>query len=434
MIERDQRALGPAGTMKLSTHRIGPFLITEHAWAIPVDHANPLEKPDGTATISVFAREVVLGDNRYESRPWLVFLQGGPGFEATRPMGSFGWVSRAAQDYRVLLLDQRGTGNSTPVSAEAIARLGGARAQAEYLTHFRADAIVRDCEFIRRDLGIEQWAVLGQSFGGFCVLHYLSAFPESLREVFFTGGVPPIGHSPDDVYRSTYTRMIDRNTAYYDRYPQDAERIQVILRELEKNDVYLPSGDRLTPNRFRTLGHALGMSTGAEEIHYLVERGLDHWARRGIESAQKWDTNPLYQVLHESSYADGHATRWSAHRLRPEFPLFDTDEPPFFTGEHVYPWQLDDWQRLRPLREVAEILAEHTWPTLYDAPRLRHNTVPAAAAVYANDPYVERAFSEETAGIVPGLQIWLSEEYEHDALRVVGAPILDRLFSMTRRE
>jgi pimeloyl-ACP methyl ester carboxylesterase len=417
--------------MHLSSHRIGPFLTTEHRWNIPIDHANPTDRVDATESISVFAREVVLGDANHASRPWLVFLQGGPGFEATRPMGGFGWVARAAQDYRVLLVDQRGTGNSTPVSADSLATLGDARSQAEYLTHFRADAIVRDCEFIRRDLGVEQWSVLGQSFGGFCTLHYLSAFPDALREAFFTGGVPPIGRSPDDIYRATYARMMDRNVAYYDRYPQDVERVRTILRDLAQNNVRLSSGDRLTPNRYRTLGLALGMSTGAEEIHYLVERGVDQWALRGIENAQKWDTNPLYQILHESSYADGHPTRWSAQRLRPEFPAFDSEDLPYFTGEHVYTWQLDDWQQLRPLKEVAEMLAEHAWPQLYDAERLRNNTVPIAAAVYANDPYVERIFSEETASIVPGLQIWLSEEHDHDALRVVGAPILDQLFSMT---
>ena len=45
-----------------------------------------------------------------------------------------------------------------------------AEEQAEYLTHFRADSIVRDAELIRHQLGIERWTVLGQSFGGFCVV------------------------------------------------------------------------------------------------------------------------------------------------------------------------------------------------------------------------------------------------------------------------
>ncbi|GAL15185.1 proline iminopeptidase [Vibrio astriarenae] len=41
-----------------------------------------------------------------------------------------------------------------------------AQQQAEYLSHFRADNIVRDAEFIRESFGIEKWSTLGQSFGG----------------------------------------------------------------------------------------------------------------------------------------------------------------------------------------------------------------------------------------------------------------------------
>ena len=41
----------------------------------------------------------------------LVFLQGGPGFAAGRPVSAeSGWIKRALQDHRVFLLDQRGTG------------------------------------------------------------------------------------------------------------------------------------------------------------------------------------------------------------------------------------------------------------------------------------------------------------------------------------
>jgi pimeloyl-ACP methyl ester carboxylesterase len=89
-------------------------------------------------------------------------------------------MKRALTEYRVLLLDQRGTGRSTPVGPE----IPGATAadQAEYLTQFRADSIVHDAEAIRRELGVDRWSLLGQSFGGFTSLTYLSFAPEGLRE------------------------------------------------------------------------------------------------------------------------------------------------------------------------------------------------------------------------------------------------------------
>ena len=69
-----------------------------------------------------------------------------------------------------------------------------------------------------------------------------------------------------------------------------------------------------------------------------------------------------------------------------------------FTGEHVFPWMFEDYGALAPLREAAELLAEHEWPRLYDEEVLARNDVPAAAAIYAEDPYVAARFSEETAG------------------------------------
>ena len=57
----------------------------------------------GREQITVFAREVADPDGL--DRPFLVFLQGGPGFEASRPTrhpSSPGWLDRALEEFRVL--------------------------------------------------------------------------------------------------------------------------------------------------------------------------------------------------------------------------------------------------------------------------------------------------------------------------------------------
>ena len=211
----------------------------------------------------MFAREVAEPEGR--DKPFLVFLQGGPGFEASRPTGSPrgpGWLDRALKDFRVLMLDQRGTGRSTPVDATA---------SADYLVHFRADSIVRDAELVREALGVDRWSVLGQSFGGLCVFTYLSLAPEGLREAFTTGGVPGIGTPIDDVYRATYARTVERNRRYFARFPEDRERMRDLVAQLDAEDVRLPTGDRLTSRRLRTLGSKLGMSDGPESVHYVLE-------------------------------------------------------------------------------------------------------------------------------------------------------------------
>jgi hypothetical protein len=139
--------------------------------------------------------------------------------------------------------------------------------------------------------------------------------------------------------------------------------------------------------------------------------------------------DPIYAVLHEACYGQGFATRWSAERALPdEF----REDPTLLTGEHVYPWMFDDYGALRALRDAARLLAEHVWPGLYDVDRLARNDVPAAAAIYANDLYVEREYSEETAATIRGLQTWVTSEYEHDGLRADGSRVLGRLIDLVR--
>jgi hypothetical protein len=101
-------------------------------------------------------------------------------------------------------------------------------------------------------------------------------------------------------------------------------------------------------------------------------------------------------------------------------------------GEHVYPWMFEEYGALRCLAEAAHILAEREWPQFYDSQRLSKNEVSAAAAIYAEDMYVEREYSEETANAIRGLRPWITSEYEHDGLRADGVRVLGRLIDLVR--
>jgi pimeloyl-ACP methyl ester carboxylesterase len=404
-----------------TTFRVQGAILTEREHVVPLDHARP-----DIGTITVFTREVAAPDGI--DRPYLVFLQGGPGFEAARPTSPpAGWIKRAIQEYRVLLLDQRGTGRSTPVGPDIPGDTPDA--QAAYLTHFRADSIVRDAEWIRQELDVDRWSVLGQSFGGFTSMTYLSIAPDGLREAFITGGLSPIGRPVDDIYGATYRRLMRSNRRYFERYPGDRARAAQLFRRLEDEDLRLPTGERLTARRFRQLGLWLGDSAGFELLHHVIELPFGSAAfLHDAEAGDRFNRNPIYATLHESSYADGVATRWSAHRLLPA----EVEQEGFFTAEHVFPWMWEDYAGLRPQRAAAELLAEHPWPALYDPDRLRHNEVPVAATIYVNDLYVERDFAEETADAIRGLRAWETDEFEHNGLRADGERVLGRLIDMVR--
>ncbi len=89
----------------------------------------------------------------------VVFLHGGPGAGASP-------VHRQFFDpafYRIVVLDQRGAGRSTPLG---------------HLPRNTTPALVEDLERLRRHLGIERWLVFGGSWGSTLGLAYGEHHPE----------------------------------------------------------------------------------------------------------------------------------------------------------------------------------------------------------------------------------------------------------------
>lgn len=420
------------------------YATVDHVFTVPLDHAAPNGR-----TIRIFAREV--SDARQAGRrlPWLLYLQGGPGGKSPRPSaGSPGWLPRTLETHRVLFLDQRGTGRSTPVTARTAARFDSPARLAEHLGHFRADSIVADAELIRGRLcGDEPWETLGQSYGGFITLTYLSRAPEGLRACYVTGGLPGLSATADDVYARTYPRVRDRVLDFYARYPDDAARLRAIARLLAVTDVRLPDGDRLTPHRLRTLGLALGMGDGFERLHWLLEEAFDEspgespGAEVGLTDTflhqvmtlTGFTGNPLFAVMQETLYGQGAGpTGWSASRAMAAFPEFAEDaDPLLLTGEMIHPWMFREIKGLRPFADAAELLAQRPdWPPLYDPRRLAANRVPLAALVYHDDMYVDAGLSLRTAREIGATRVWVTNEWEHDGVTASGGRVLSRLMDL----
>lgn len=358
----------------------------------------------------------------------------------------------------MILLDQRGTGLSTALTASSLSQLTPADKLVEYLKHFRADNIVRDAEFIRKCIVPDSrpWTILGQSYGGFCAVTYLSFAPEGLKSVLLTGGLPPIGKgcTADTVYRACFEQVIHQNEKYYKRFPQDvavASEVVTYLAGSEGGGVPLPSGGFLTPKGLQILGLAgLGSGGGFERLHYMLERVWDpilvpgaqkcisYYFLKAFESWIDFETNPLYALMHESIYCQGASSQWSAHRIRGEYEsIFDPvkaakeSRPIYFTGEMVFPWIFDEIHALRQFKEAAYLLAhKEDWPALYDANTLKNNQVPVAAAVYFEDMYVNFNIAMETASDISGIRLWVTNEYMHSGLRDSGSQVFEQLMGM----
>lgn len=155
----------------------------------------------------------------------VIVIHGGPGG------GCEDWYRRFfdAERFRIILLDQRGAGRSTP-----LAELEGNTTQ----------ALVQDLERVREFLGIDRWMLFGGSWGSTLSLAYAQAHPEQvlglvLRGIFLC--------RPDDIqwfyqhgagrvfpdYWRDYVAPIpederaDMVSAYYRRLTSDNELEQI---------------------------------------------------------------------------------------------------------------------------------------------------------------------------------------------------------------
>jgi pimeloyl-ACP methyl ester carboxylesterase len=446
----------------------GPLKVTELTFTVPLDY----DDPDGK-TITLFGRSVVnyevpivVSDEEEEepsSLPWMVYLEGGPGFGNREPQNHALTSTALERGYQVLYLDHRGTGYSTPVSTRMLNQLeGGEDAQVKYLRLMRQDNTVRDCEAVRKLMmkgksgNAAKWSIFGQSYGGFVSLSYLSLHPEGLREVFLTGGLAPVGKTADDVYRSLYPRVMKRNKAYYKKFPEDIENVHQIARHIESEGgaIDLPAGGSLTVGRLMHLGIDFGGAGGFDSVHTTIKNlktALDQFgfltraSLTPIESFTTFDNNIIYAILHEAIYCNGpnDTSNWASDRVARELNLFswlssgnssasaNTSEPLMFAGENIFPFFFDTYPELIPLKGVANKLAEvDDWTYIYDKEQLAKNEVPVYAATYVDDLYVDYEYSKETAALVQGVKTWETNAYYHSGLRTNTAEVLAALWNL----
>lgn len=308
-----------------------------------------------------------------------------------------------------------------------------------------------DCEAIRKTLTADfpeekkKWSIMGQSFGGFCAVNYLSRFPQGLQEVFTVGGLPPLVTHPQLVYDRLFRKVKQRNKVYYQKYTEDIHRVKDIVRYIQKEDVKLPSGGKLSVLRLRQLGIYFGFHGSIDSVHEMITRFTSDLNQFGFftrptlaafEAMTPFDTMPLYALLHEPIYARGGASRWAADRAMSQFPEFtrvhvDGPEPILFTGEMVFRDMFKDFDELHGLLDTADHLANtHDWPELYDEAQLAKNEVPVYSATYVEDMYVEFELARDTASKIKGCKTFVTNVLYHDALIHKTDELMKQLFAL----
>lgn len=377
--------------MLWDTYTDCPVVVESRLFSVPLVHDTPNDE-----TITVGAKLVSRQYTPHSKDKYILYLQGGPGYSCpfpskTSPVFLEPMLRRG---YTVVLLDQRGTGLSEPVDVGSLVDGKTPEEQLEYILNFRADSIVKDAEMIRKILlGETQWLLLGQSYGSFCSLCYLSMFPKSIKCVFLTGGVPPLLSTRAEVVNCQVENMRKRCQAYFSKYKEDRERLDGIHRYLDNNKVYLPNGSQLTVARFKGVGSCFGVTGGALYIHSLITtmaleiqtlNSLTYNTKNSIMQCFGSETNILYFLFQQVIYMNGpgHLERFSQEMF---------DELPF-TIEMFHSEMLTDpvFQPLAPL--VDELYRFSNWKQIWDLESLksiRWDDIPVVAASFVGDIYVD---------------------------------------------
>ena len=136
----------------------------------------------------------------------MTVINGGPGASSIDMLVDFGPVLRAITRERdLLVVDQRGTGRSTPLTCEGLSDTleSPTPEQIEETTrecistlphdpkYFSTSIAVRDLESLREELGYQQLSIYGVSYGTRVALHYLRQYPTAVRALVIDGVVPP---------------------------------------------------------------------------------------------------------------------------------------------------------------------------------------------------------------------------------------------------
>lgn len=151
-------------------------------------------------------------------KPLLVALSGGPGQSSIEAASSFAIsLDPALRRYRLVVLDQRGTGASGVLDCPNLQRLRsldaflpaevGACANriGPQRAFYATSDTVLDLDDLRRALGADRIALMGISYGTHVALQYARAFPQHVDRLILDSIVGPDG--PDAFLLDTYRNM-----------------------------------------------------------------------------------------------------------------------------------------------------------------------------------------------------------------------------------
>ncbi|MFD0689416.1 alpha/beta fold hydrolase [Actinomadura fibrosa] len=186
---------------------------------VPLDHRNPAK---GTLKL-----QVATGDNAGAPKGVLLFLTGGPGQPGVPFISRIAGqrLPELAKNYRFVMIDQRGTGESgaidcpklqaqvgstdiEPPTPDAVAECAGVLGDRRH--YFTTEQTVGDLDLLRRALGARTMTVDGVSYGTMTGASYAAAHPRNVSRLVLDSVLPHVDPQNDDMLYLTGLRATAR--------------------------------------------------------------------------------------------------------------------------------------------------------------------------------------------------------------------------------
>ena len=249
----------------------------------------------------------------------LTIINGGPGGSSIDLLVDLGVIARMfTRERDVIVIDQRGTGRSSPLACEALSEATNnaqttdtaalAELCLELLPHdprfFTTTAGVEDIEALRQALGYERLSVYGVSYGTRVAMQYMRMYPDSVRAAVLDGVVPPTAVLGDQVALHSQDAL-DAVFARCAAEPYCAERFPDLHAEFDA-----------VSERLKTATVALEIAHPLSGEVTELDMGYEHfaaWIRFALYAPEATALIPL--IVHQA-YADENYVPVAANALR----------------------------------------------------------------------------------------------------------------------
>jgi pimeloyl-ACP methyl ester carboxylesterase len=283
------------------------------------------------------------------------FLAGGPGQGAAGLAGYLGegFLSKIRQERDLVFIDQRGTGESNPLTCNLFADDNDLRAYFEYmfpagevracrerlekaadLKQYTTSIAVEDLDDVRRALGYEKINLYGGSYGTTVALAYLRRYEEHVRSAVLAGVAPtdlklPLPFAKGAQYALTH--LFDdcaADNACRAAFPNLREEFQSVLDRLQKGPANV---ELINPLTGKPQSVRLGRGVFAERLRMMLyDRAPASLIPLLIHAAYQGDFRPF--VLAALPQARG---IYQSLSLGMYFSVTCSESIPFITEEDI---------------------------------------------------------------------------------------------------